>query len=199
MPGTDTFYETLAEYLTIRLGQASLGPAGTVILVLTLAAALLSALASLAHRQAGGPPRPARGAARRPGRPSRSRAAPALVPAARQHRCSQPGGRHCRATAVARCSRFRRDQGARQPFGLCCEQAVQRLHIGRVGLAVPRMAPMVRRIGDDPHRRVARRADAGLAPPRFYSLAPGGTATTQRRTAACPMRSICSSSAPRRG
>jgi len=43
MPGTDTFYETLAEYLTIRLGQASLGPMGTVILVLTLAAALLSA------------------------------------------------------------------------------------------------------------------------------------------------------------
>ena len=48
MPGTDTFYDTLAEYLTIRLGQASLGPAGTVILVLTLAAALLSAFAPLA-------------------------------------------------------------------------------------------------------------------------------------------------------
>src|SRR5260370_31686891 len=44
MPGADTFYDTLAEYLTIRLGQASLGPAGTVILVFTLAAALLSAL-----------------------------------------------------------------------------------------------------------------------------------------------------------
>ena len=44
MSGTDTFYETLAEYLTIRLGQASLSPAETVILVLTLAAALLSAL-----------------------------------------------------------------------------------------------------------------------------------------------------------
>src|SRR5260370_34281909 len=44
MPGADTFYDTLAEYLTIRLGQASLGPAGTVILVLTLPAALLSAL-----------------------------------------------------------------------------------------------------------------------------------------------------------
>src|SRR5260370_34077079 len=44
MPGTVTSYETFAEYLTIRLGKASLGPAGTVILVLTLAAALLSAL-----------------------------------------------------------------------------------------------------------------------------------------------------------
>src|SRR5260370_25784358 len=44
MPGADPFYDPLAEYLTIRLGQASLGPAGTVILVLTLAAALLSAL-----------------------------------------------------------------------------------------------------------------------------------------------------------
>ena len=42
MPGTDTFYDTLAGYLTIRLGQASLGPAATVILVFTLAAALLS-------------------------------------------------------------------------------------------------------------------------------------------------------------
>src|SRR5260370_34003372 len=44
MPGADTFYDTLAEYLTIRLGQASLGPAGTGIPVVTLAAALLSAL-----------------------------------------------------------------------------------------------------------------------------------------------------------
>src|SRR5260370_29995831 len=44
MPGADTFYDTLAEYLTIRVGEASLGPAGIVILVLTLAAALLSAL-----------------------------------------------------------------------------------------------------------------------------------------------------------
>src|SRR5260370_2838358 len=44
MPGADTFYDTLAEYLTIRRGQASLDPVGTVILVLTLAAALLSAL-----------------------------------------------------------------------------------------------------------------------------------------------------------
>ena len=43
MSGTDTFFETLAEYLTIRIGQASLSPAETVILVLTLAAALLSA------------------------------------------------------------------------------------------------------------------------------------------------------------
>ena len=169
MPGTDTFYDTLAEYLTIRIGQASLGPAGTVILVLTLAAALLSASASLADRQAGGPPRPARGAARRPGRPSGSRAAPALVPAARQHRRGEPGGRHRRATAVARCSRFRRHQGAWQPFGLCREQAVQRLHIGRADLAVPRMEPMVRRIGDDPHRRAARRADgwAGAFPILF--------------------------------
>ena len=44
MSGTDTFYETVAEYLTIRLGQASLSPAATVIFVLTLAAALLCAL-----------------------------------------------------------------------------------------------------------------------------------------------------------
>ena len=43
MSGTGTLYDTLAEYLTIRLGQASLSPAETVIVVLTLAAALLSA------------------------------------------------------------------------------------------------------------------------------------------------------------
>ena len=43
MSGTDTFYDTLAEYLSIRLGQASLTPVATVILVLTIAAALLSA------------------------------------------------------------------------------------------------------------------------------------------------------------
>jgi len=43
MPGTDTFYQTLTGYLTIRLGQASLSPGETVVLVLTLAAALLSA------------------------------------------------------------------------------------------------------------------------------------------------------------
>src|SRR5215472_12460965 len=43
MPGSDTFYETLAGYLTLRLGQASLSPTGTVILALTLAAALLCA------------------------------------------------------------------------------------------------------------------------------------------------------------
>src|SRR5271165_6770454 len=44
MPGNDTFLDTLAEYLTIRLGQASLSPWETVVLVLTLAAALLCAL-----------------------------------------------------------------------------------------------------------------------------------------------------------
>src|SRR5690348_1826076 len=44
MSGTNTLYETLAGYLMIRIGQARLSPAETVILVLTLAAALLSAL-----------------------------------------------------------------------------------------------------------------------------------------------------------
>ena len=44
MSGTDTFYDSLAEYLTIRIGQASLSPAETLIFVLTLAAALLCAL-----------------------------------------------------------------------------------------------------------------------------------------------------------
>src|SRR5947209_2873123 len=44
MSGTDTFYATVAEYLTIRIGQASLSPAATVIFVVTLAAALLCAL-----------------------------------------------------------------------------------------------------------------------------------------------------------
>src|SRR5271166_1019153 len=44
MPGNDAFLDTLASYLTIRIGQASLGPWETVVLVLTLAAALLSAL-----------------------------------------------------------------------------------------------------------------------------------------------------------
>jgi len=43
MPATDTFYETITGYLTIRLCQASLSPGETVVLVLTLAAALLSA------------------------------------------------------------------------------------------------------------------------------------------------------------
>ena len=43
MPGTDNFYDTLTGYLTIRLGQASLSPGETVILVVTLAAALLCA------------------------------------------------------------------------------------------------------------------------------------------------------------
>jgi tight adherence protein C len=41
---TDNFYDTLAGYLTIRLGQASLSPTETVILVVTVAAALLCAL-----------------------------------------------------------------------------------------------------------------------------------------------------------
>ena len=44
MPGTDNFYDILAGYLTIRIGQASLSPTETVILVVTLAAALLCAL-----------------------------------------------------------------------------------------------------------------------------------------------------------
>ena len=44
MPGNDTFLDTLAGYLTIRIGQASLSPGETVVLVLTLAAALMSAL-----------------------------------------------------------------------------------------------------------------------------------------------------------
>src|SRR5215471_1183248 len=43
MPGTDNFYDTLTGYLTIRFGQASLSPGETVILVVTLAAALLCA------------------------------------------------------------------------------------------------------------------------------------------------------------
>jgi tight adherence protein C len=44
MPATETLSETIAAYLTIRIGQASLSPTETAILVLTLAAALLSAL-----------------------------------------------------------------------------------------------------------------------------------------------------------
>src|ERR1700755_220607 len=44
MSATGSLYETLAAYLMIRIGQARLSPAETVILVLTLAAALLSAL-----------------------------------------------------------------------------------------------------------------------------------------------------------
>ena len=44
MSGTDTFYETVVEYLTIRIGQATLSPVETVILVVTLAAALLCGL-----------------------------------------------------------------------------------------------------------------------------------------------------------
>ena len=182
MPGTDTFYETLAEYLTIRLGQASLGPVGTRDSRVDPRRGAPVRLPPLEDRQARGSPRPAHGAARHPGRPGRSRAAPALVPAARQHRRGQPGCRHRRATEIARCSRCRRHQGARQPFGVCRKQALQRLHNGRADLAVPRMAPMVRRIGDDPHRRGARRADAGLAPSRFLALAPGGTAAAASRT-----------------
>src|SRR5689334_2083815 len=40
---TETVIETIRTYLTIRIGQLSLGPTGTAILVLALAAALLSA------------------------------------------------------------------------------------------------------------------------------------------------------------
>src|SRR6516165_163199 len=43
MPETDNFYGTLTGYLTIRLGQASLSPGETVIVVVTLTAALLCA------------------------------------------------------------------------------------------------------------------------------------------------------------
>lgn len=43
MPPTEGLGEAIASHLTIRIGQASLGPVDTVILVLTLAAALLSA------------------------------------------------------------------------------------------------------------------------------------------------------------
>jgi tight adherence protein C len=43
MSGTDNLFETIAGYLTIRIGQASLRPGETVILVVTLAAALLCA------------------------------------------------------------------------------------------------------------------------------------------------------------
>jgi tight adherence protein C len=43
MPASGTLYDSLAEYLTIRLGQANLSPGETVVLVLTLAAAALCA------------------------------------------------------------------------------------------------------------------------------------------------------------
>ena len=43
MSGTDNLFETIAGYLTIRLGKVSLSPGDTVILVVTLAAALLCA------------------------------------------------------------------------------------------------------------------------------------------------------------
>jgi tight adherence protein C len=43
MSGTDDLIETIAGYLTIRLGQASLSPGETVIVVVTLTAALLCA------------------------------------------------------------------------------------------------------------------------------------------------------------
>jgi len=43
VPGTGTLDETIAGYLKIRIGQASLGPIDTAILALAIAAALLSA------------------------------------------------------------------------------------------------------------------------------------------------------------
>ena len=43
MPGTVTLSETIAGYLRVQIGQASLGPADTAILALAIAAALLSA------------------------------------------------------------------------------------------------------------------------------------------------------------
>jgi hypothetical protein len=43
MPGTATLSEIIAGYLRIRIGQANLGPADTVVLALAIAAALLSA------------------------------------------------------------------------------------------------------------------------------------------------------------
>ena len=43
MPGTATLSETIAGYLRVQIGQASLGPADTAILALAIAAALLSA------------------------------------------------------------------------------------------------------------------------------------------------------------
>jgi tight adherence protein C len=43
MSGTEDLFDTIAGYLTIRLGQASLSPGDTVILVVTVAAALLCA------------------------------------------------------------------------------------------------------------------------------------------------------------
>jgi tight adherence protein C len=43
MPGTATLSETIAGYLRIQIGQASLGPGDTVVLALAIAAALLSA------------------------------------------------------------------------------------------------------------------------------------------------------------
>ena len=43
MPETETLIETIGSYLTIRIGQISLAPVETAIVVLTLAAALLSA------------------------------------------------------------------------------------------------------------------------------------------------------------
>ena len=44
MLDSETLIEAIRTYLTIRIGQASLSPAATVIFVVTLAAALLCAL-----------------------------------------------------------------------------------------------------------------------------------------------------------
>jgi hypothetical protein len=43
MPDTETLIETIRTYLTISIGQVSLGPLATAILIITLAAAALSA------------------------------------------------------------------------------------------------------------------------------------------------------------
>ena len=44
MPPTEPLIDTIGSYLTIQIGQITLGPVETVILIATFAAALLSAL-----------------------------------------------------------------------------------------------------------------------------------------------------------
>ena len=168
--------QTLAGYLTIRLGQANLSPGGTVVLVLTLAAASCAAFHlwrigrqedrrdRLMELRGPWSTEPFASSARA----GTSGSAASLLPA---QLSVLPSNRDC--------SGFSLPPGSR---GTAVFLALSRASSAAPSLSAALLGfcssgEVVRRIDDDPRRRDARHVDARLAPPRFSSLASRGAAT----------------------
>ena len=197
----ESLAQAAASYLTLHLGPITLGPVETSIVVMALAAALLSGfnLWRIGRREE----RMARLAALRVGvRDPEQEAGETRIPVVspvRQHRRGKPGGRRVRSREAAASSGCGRNTGAWPAGQPCCREGLRRGRARRAGLALARDVSAAAGDGDLSTGACLSRGScsAGACRTSCWAGLPRGGGCGSKT--ACPTRSICSSSAPRPG